>query len=421
MLFCADLSTNKTDFLINAYIGLLNSGVKSSEILVLVQNSSLKQNFINKTLEKLEVNCIEKLQVHSFFSLVYNTINDNWALIENINPFNNPAILPNLAGLEVSQFILKDILHEVPFKGYNSKKSLLHQIFRRYSLIVQNNLTDEEVEWRSRILGESFAEDAKNVLKKLLSKTLALRDFDYLRQVLVFNYVYKNSDYFKNIKYLILDDGDEITPVCFDFISYLAPQLNDVFIAFDEKGASRTGYLSADRTAVWKFEELFNQNAEKLTSENLLAKDAETLFSNITKNKTDTLENFSLQSPSKRASMIDEAIKQIKELLAKNVLPSEISIITPVIDDMLKFSLKENIHTNLMFLSGSEKLIQNRLVKAVLTILKLNSGIKLSEFDLRVVLSEFLGIPVKYCRDILENFEKNGENTENKLQLLVIP
>lgn len=417
MLFCADLSTNKTDFLINAYIGLLNSGVKSSEILVLVQNSSLKQNFINKTLEKLEVNCIEKLQVHSFFSLVYNTINDNWALIENINPFNNPAILPNLAGLEVSQFILKDILHEVPFKGYNSKKSLLHQIFRRYSLIVQNNLTDEEVEWRSRVLGESFAEDAKNVLKKLLSKTLALRDFDYLRQVLVFNYVYKNSDYFKNIKYLILDDGDEITPVCFDFISYLAPQLNDVFIAFDEKGASRTGYLSADRTAVWKFEELFNQNAEKLTSENLLAKDAETLFSNITKNKTDTLENFSLQSPSKRASMIDEAIKQIKELLAKNVLPSEISIITPVIDDMLKFSLKENIHTNLMFLSGSEKLIQNRLVKAVLTILKLNSGIKLSEFDLRVVLSEFLGIPVKYCRDILENFEKNGELAEHEFKL----
>lgn len=417
MLISGDLSTNKTDFLINAYLELLNSGVKSSEILVLVQNSSLKQNFINKTLEKLEVTCIEKLHVHSFFSLVYNTINDNWALIENINPFNNPTILPNLAGLEVSQFILKDILHEVPFKGYNSKKSLLHQIFRRYSLIVQNNLTDEEVEWRSRILGESFAEDAKVVLKKLLSKTLALRDFDYLRQVLVFNYVYKNSDYFKNIKYLILDDGDEITPVCFDFISYLAPQLKDVFIAFDEKGASRAGYLSADRTAVWKFEELFKQKAQILKSINILSNDAEILFSNITECKNETLENFSLHSPSKRASMIDEAIKQIKELLAKNVKPYEISIITPVIDDMLKFSLKENIHTNLMFLSGSEKLIQNRLVKAVLTILKLNSGIKLKEFDLRVVLSDFLGIPVKYCRNILEKFEINGEFPEHEFKL----
>ena len=396
MLISGDLSTNKTDFLINAYSDLLNSGVKSSEILVLVQNSNLKQNFINKTLEKLEINCIEKLQVHSFFSLVYNTINDNWALIENVNPFNNSVILPNLAGLEVSQFILKDILKEIPFKGYNSKKSLLHQIFRRYSLIVQNNLTDEEVEWRSRVLGESFADDAKAALKKLLSNTLALRDFDYLRQTLVFNYVYKNSDYFKNIKYLILDDGDEITPVCFDFISYLAPQLQDVFVAFDEKGASRAGYLSADRTAVWKFEDLFKQKAEKLTSENPLSKDAEILFSNITENKNEVLEHFSLQSPSKRASMVDSAIKKIKELISKNVLPCEISIVTPVIDDMLKFSLKENINTNLMFLSGNEKLIQNRLVKSILTILKLNSKMPVNSFDLRVVLSEFLGIPIKY-------------------------
>ena len=409
MLISGDISTNKTDLLIRNYAKLLNSGINSSEILVLVQNSNLKQNFINKTLELLDIDYIEKLNVHSFFSLVYNTINDNWAFVENINPFNNPTILPNMAGLEVSQFLLKDILKEIPFKGYNSKKSLLHQIFRRYSLIVQNNLTDEEVEWRSRVLGESFADDAQKALKKLLSKTLSLRDFDYLRQTLVFNYIYKNTDYFKKIKYLILDDGDEITPVCFDFIKYLAPQLKDVFIAFDEKGASRSGYLSADKTAVWKFEELFKQKAEKINSDNKLSNDAAMLFSNITEGNTNTLENFSFKSPSKRAAMIDSAIFKIKELLSKNTKPSDISIITPIVDDMLKFSLKENLHTGLIFLSGSEKLIQNRLVKSVLTILKIHSGIKISEFELRIVLSEFLGIPVKYCKDILENFETTSE------------
>ena len=409
MLISGDISTNKTDLLVKSYAELLNSGINSSSILVLVQNSNLKQNFINKTLELLNVNSIEKLNVHSFFSLVYNTISDNWAFVENINPFDNPTILPNMAGLEVSQFILKDILKEIPFKGYNSKKSLLHQIFRRYSLIVQNNLTDEEVEWRSRVLGESFAEDAKKTLKKLLSKTLALRDFDYLRQTLVFNYIYKNTDYFKKIEYLIVDDGDEITPVCFDFIKNLAPQLKDVFIAFDEKGASRSGDLSADKTAVWKFEELFEQKSEKLKSQNKLLSDAEILFSNITEEKTNTLENFSLQSPSKRASMIENAISTVKNLLSKNVKPSDIAIVTPIVDEMLKFSLKENLNNNLLFLSGSEKLVQNRLVKSVLTILKLNSSMKVSEFELRVVLSEFLGIPIKYCKDILENFEMNSE------------
>ena len=177
MIIEGTISSEKTNILISKYAELLNSGIT--------------------------------------------TVSDNWAFLENRNTFDNPVILPNLAGLEISQFILKDILKEIPFKGYNSKKSLLHQLFRRYSLIVQNNLSESEIEERSKILGETFADDARIALKKLLAKTLALRDFDYLRQTLVFNFICKNTDYFGKIKYLILDDGDEITPVCFDFISYL--------------------------------------------------------------------------------------------------------------------------------------------------------------------------------------------------------
>ena len=112
--------------LIEQYSKLLNSGVLASEILVIVQNSKLKNKFVESTLNQLTVQAVEKLEVHSFFSLVYNTIIDNWAVLENVNSFPNSEVLPNLAGLEVSQFILKDIIKEVKFKGYNSKKSLLH-------------------------------------------------------------------------------------------------------------------------------------------------------------------------------------------------------------------------------------------------------------------------------------------------------
>lgn len=416
MLLEGSVASKKTDMLVEKYAKLLNTGVPASEILVLVQNSQAKNKFVENTLNLLEIPAVEKLEVHSFFSLVYNTIIDNWAVLENINPYPGAEILPNLAGLEVSQFILKDIIKEVQFKGYNSKKSLLHQLFRRYSLIVQNNLSDEDVEWRSRVLGESFADDAKIALKKLLAKTLALRDFDYLRQGLVFNYIYKNTKYFKNIKYLILDDGDEITPACFDFIKYLTPQLKEAAIAFDKKGASRTGYLSADRTAVWEFEKLFNEPVISLDSSSKLKFDAENLFKNVTEEKCEILENFSLQSPSKRAKMIDLAVNQINALLKAKVKPSEILIVTPVIDDMLKFSLKQSIknHTNLLFLSGSEKLIQNPLVLSVLTIIKLNCGMreKLTSFDLRIILSNFLEIPVKYCREILDEFDRSKELIE---------
>ncbi len=409
LLVEADLSSNKTDFLIQKYAQLLNSGIDASEILVLVLNSSLKDKFIEKILPLLTINSFEKLQVHSFNSLVYNAITDNWASIEQSNPFNNPTVLPNLAGLEVSQFLLRDILKKVEFKGYNSKKSLLHQIFRRYSLIVQNNLSDKDVEERSKILKEGFAADIKLTLKKFLSKTLFYRQMDYLRQILVFNYLYKNTNCFEKIKYLILDDGDEITPVCFEFIKYLAPQLTDYFIVYDKKGGSRCGYLSADRMSVWEFENVFtNSTSEVLESCGL--QDAEKLFLNVLNNEQNILENFKSFSLSKRASMVDFVIEEINSLLDRNVKPCEISIVTPVIDDMLKFSLREKLRkfVKTKYLSGNEKLIQNRLVLSVINILKLNSELKnnLSEFDIRSILTGFLGIPLKYCREILVNFTK---------------
>lgn len=395
MLLQGTISGEKTQKLVENYAKLLNSGVDSSKILVILQNSSRKNKFIEQTLEKLTVDVVEKLQVYSFFGLVYNTISDNWAQIENKIPDDkHTKILPNLTGLEISQFIMRDVISDIKFEGYNSKKSLLHQLFRRYSLIVQNNLSDEEVFWRSNdVLKESFAPDAKIALDEFKKKTLEARALDYLRQSLIFNYIYQKTDYFSKIEYLIVDDGDEITPICFDFIKHLAPQLKDVFIAYDPEGSSRQGYLSADKSAGAKFEALFEGKTLNESSNTSLAiKPA-------------------LFTYSKRAQMLDVGIEEIKKLIQNGVKPSEISIVTPIIDDMLKFCLKESLGNiaNLVFLSGSEKIIQNPIVHASITILKLcDTDLKndVDVFDVRAILN-FLQIPLKHCREILENFEKD--------------
>lgn len=415
MLLQGPISSEKTEQLVENYAKLLISGVDSSKILVILQNSNKKNEFIQKTLDKLTINIIEKLQVYSFFGLVYNTISDNWADIENKIPDEiNTKIIPNLTGLEVSQFIMKEIISNIKFEGYNSKKSLLHQLFRRYSLIVQNNLSDNDVRWRSKeVLRESFAPDAKIALDEFKKKTLEARGLDYLRQCLIFNYVYKQTDYFSTIEYLIVDDADEITPICLDFIKFLTPKLKDIFIAYDKFGASRLGYLSADKKTVFEFENLFNQKAVELFAKTKLKEDASTVFDNVIEQKNTKLKNFSLLSLSKRAQMLDSGINEIKNLIKKGINPSEIAVITPIIDDMLRFCLKEGIQgkTNILFLSGSEKLVQNPIVLASLTILKLcDANLKkdLSEFDLRSVL-DFLQIPLKHCKSILENFEQYKE------------
>lgn len=415
MLLQGDISSEKTEKLVESYVKLLNSGVDSSKILVLLQNSSKKNHFIKETLDKLTINVVEKLQIYSFFGLVYNTISDNWVQIENKIPDEiNTKIIPNLTGLEISQFIMKEIISNIKFEGYNSKKSLLHQLFRRYSLIVQNNLDDKAVQWRSEeVLKESFAIDAKHALDEFKKKTLDARALDYLRQSLIFNYLYKTTDYFSKIEYLIVDDGDEMTPICLDFIKYLKPQLKDIFIAYDEMGASRSGYLSADKLAGFKFEELFNQVSSKLMNRSPLFDDASNIFKNVIEQGNTKLNRFSLFSLSKRAQMLDSGLEEIKRLIDNGVKPSEIAIVTPIIDDMLKFSIKNGINSgvNKLFLSGSEKTIQNPIVLVSLIILKLcepELKTDLSEFDIRAIF-DFLQIPLKHCKEILENFEKTRE------------
>lgn len=412
----------RTNILVDKYVSLISEGVKPSEILVFVQNSTVKKQVSDLIFNKLNFDAIEKLNIHSFFSIVYNTLIDNWCFIENSIPSDKHFILPNLVGLEVSQFLLKNILKQVEVKGYNSKKSLLHQIFRRYSLIVQNHLTNEDVKERSKILKESFADDAELIIKKLLSSTLKTRSLDYLRQTLIFNHVYQHTDYFKNIKYLLVDDADEMTPVCFDFIAYLKPQLKDWLICFDSLGSSRCGYLSADTSIECKLVHLFG---EKVQSGKDTFTQGEIIFSNILENKHERLENFTLTSLSKRAEILDYTIEKIQNLFKKNVKPKDIAIITPLQDNMLKFTLEENLKSicNLLFLSGSEKLIDNPLVKASLNILKLMLDIEIAESDLRVILSDYLGIPLKYCKEIFEGYNNNRilpeiniENYDEKYQ-----
>ena len=411
MLFDSYKTQTKNNLLVDKYVGLIDSGVNPSDVLVLVQNSTLKKKFISEVLDKVKVDSIEELNIHSFFSVVYNTLVNNWCFIENSIPSERACILPNLVGLEVSQLILKDILKEVEVKGYNSKKSLLHQIFRRYALIIQNKLSNEQVKGRSEILKEPFGEDAELIIKKLMSKTLKYRSLDYLRQTLIFNYVYEHTDYFKNIKYLLVDDADEMTPVCFEFIKHLKPQLKDWFICFDSLGSSRCGYLSADTSIEYKLKTLFNEEitvdtAGQLSSE--AAKNGEYIFENVLNGAKKPLNNFSLVSLSKRAEILDFAIEKIENLFKHGIKPSEISIITPVQDSMLKFSLQENLKTcNLMFLSGSEKLIDNPFVKASLNIIKLMLGLEVSEMDLRVILSDYVGIPLKYTHPILKQYKQD--------------
>ena len=394
---------NNSKIIAEKYVEWLNLGILPSKILVLSFNSTSKKNILKNILNLTKNKTLSDTKIYTTRGLIYNTILDNWSFLEHKIHSQNSSIIPKLSGMEISQYLLKQIIKYEGVKGYNSKKSLLHQIFRRFSLIVNNNLSQDELKFRSNILKEAYAIDASNIIQKYKAKTIELRAFDYIRQAQIFDYIFKNTDYFKDIKYLILEDADEATPLLFDFLEKLSFQLKDYFILTDKNGGSRCGYLCAERNSSDKLEQIFNEKIHDIDEdENILS-----LKKNIYNNEKNVLNKIKKYSLSKRLDMLEYAIKEINDLILSGVKPEDISVITPVQDKMLKHTLETSLKNTVpLFLTGNDKLSENILVKSVLTILKLILGEVVDEYEIRIILSKYFEIPVKYCKSIIENYIK---------------
>lgn len=402
MLIEGSIKSNKTEILWKRYVNLINEGISPDNILVLCLNSYKKKNFIEKVQEAINAPISGAYNIHTFYGLCYNAILDNWPIIENSIKKEGSVILPNLCGLQLSQMFLSKSMSGERFCDYFSKTNLLHQLFKRMQLTVLNGLSDTQVAQKSKILGESFFDDASLVYDDFRKLTLEYRSFDYLRQLSILPFIVKNSDYFSKIQYLLVDDADEITYSEFNFIKSIKSQLKDWIIAYDEDGASRCGYLSAYKTAVFEFEEVFGEKPTKLYVQDLWQKNADDVYRNILNQRKSILSDFKIKSSVKRLDMLDLASENIGKLLECQAKPSDILIVTPVVDDMLKQSLFTAFpNINFQILSGSEKLCDNILLRNIFTIYKLTefcSDIKIDIQDLRILFHECLGISLKYSK-----------------------
>ena len=401
MLIQGSAKTDRTWRLVKEYTNLLKRGVPADRILVLLQNSFKKSVFINTLKQQPDINHFENPQIHTFFGLAYNTIMNMWPKIQQEITTGKDVVVPNLTGLEISQFFFKRAIKEVGFRDYNSKINLIHQLFRRYSLIVNNALSETQVKEKSAILGESFAPDAARAIELYKKNTLEYRAFDYIRQAAIFNHVYKTTDCFKNIDYLIIDDADEITRLEFEFVEFLKPRLKQVFIGYDRYGSSRLGFLNADINTVENIENLFSK--EEIV--------------NLDDIKETSFDVVHCDFP-RRLEMLNKAAWHIAELIKNGVLPEDISIVTPVIDTTLKFTLSEvfkPLNISVSYFSGSEKLSETPLVKYTLTLLNLSLEREVDALAVRDVLNGMLKIPVKYCLPVVAHFKQTGMVKEFEL------
>lgn len=411
MLLNASINSNKTDLLVGEYVNLLQQGVSSDEIIFLALNATKKEKIISKITNQSPLISSEKIKVQTFYGLAHKTIGDFSVVLQGL--LKTPDTKPiNLIGLELSQYLFKKVTEQEKFAGYNSKKSLLHQLFRRNSLIIQNDLSGEEVDARSKVLKEAFSQDAKNALKKFSQIANQHLAFDYLKQLSIFNYLYKNHDCFSKVKYLFVDDADEITPLEFEFVKYLKPQLKEAFVSCDEFGCSRYGFLAGDVKTSEKLFGLFDEKPVLVESDSPLKFEAEAIFSAILSGSEMKSKNLSNEAFNLRYEMIENATKKIKELVEHGVAVDDIAIVTPVFDSLLKASLSQFFDKERFayeFLSGQEKLIEDPLVKAYIATLKISLDVKLGLSELKNLLMCFSRLPLKYLSSVINGYNQSLE------------
>ncbi len=413
MLIQGYYGKERTHILVEKYLELVNKGVNPSNILFLVLNSYKKFQLLEelkKTSGKISEN---NLKIYTPAGLCYNALSDNWDYILKIAGKNNNE-KPNLCGLEVSQFIFKQCIKEADFSDYISKVNLLHQLFRRYSLIVQNDLGVKEITEKSKILKESFYKDAQKAIDNYKMKTIELNSFDYLRQMAVLPLIYKNTNYFKNFEYLFVDDSDELSYLMWEFIDNLMPYLKDYYITYDIKGSSRCGYLCAYKSGINEFKKKYISKEIIVKQSDKYSDTADIIYNNLKNGKKTSLKDISLCQKSTRFEMADEVIKDINKLIDSGVKPCDIAVITPLIDDVLINTLKEKaVNINFQILSGSEKLSDCADIKHIISILKAVNGIKLKDYEIKNVLINLLRIPLKNYKLQNNNFDEiKFENNE---------
>lgn len=398
MLLYGNNTSNKTEILIENYAKLLNSGVCSDEILVIVQNSKLKEEFIEKTKKLLTINSLTKFHIYSYFGLCYNFIQEYYPLLEEKINNGKCEIFPNLCGLEASRHIFKNAIDKIVFKGYNSKTNLLHQLLRRQSLITLNDLSDDEINEKTKILKESFMGDIKSAINLYRQKTLEYRAFDYLRQVQLFNYIYKNIE--NKFKYVFIDDADEITPSLFNYLNFIKKDIKEFFIAYDPKGTTRKGYLCGSEN---NFEQFLCENPIILENK----KDYDFIYENAINEKPIELANYSEKDFIKADEMIEDIIKEINLLLEKNVKPDEILLIIPENNEFLKLYL-EKINSEINYVTGSEKIEENKTVSGLISLMELiieNENYRISPYKLRGLLGLILKTDLNSMVKIVQEFE----------------
>ena len=374
ILIEGDTKSGKTTLLKKKYIQMINDGIDSNKILVLIANRMEAIKFKeNLTLEYSGEN-----RIYSYFGFVQHELNKFWPVIlKKSKKIHKLNIVPTFMTFEASQCLMgktveyyrkQGFLGELNISNEEISKKLLSNILDA-SL---NNLVYTKIGDRLKSFGEvsrdQLYDQMNAIIDKYMEKTLENGTFDYGTSIYLYNnFLLKDEFYLDNFKnntdHLLVDSGEIGSIAEVDFIDKIKKSLKGLIITLNTDGpygihSYSRGYL--EKTIIDSEYKRVKLDSKKPETHNFLNRLEEKFYSSET---IEGLPNLHLDIENEYKSINNKkVIKKVLELLDDSVSPVDISVIVPQNDLVLEFALEKISHERgfkYMNIGRNERILDN--------------------------------------------------------------
>ena len=194
--------------------------------------------------------------------------------------------------------------------------------------------------------------------------------------------------------------------IFWQFIDYIMPQLKDYIIAYDKNGSSRCGYLCAYKSGIDDFKKKYKPEEKILLDCSHYSALAENLFNSIQNSKKTDIKEINYTNYVNRLEMLDCVFNHVQNLISSGASPEEISIITPVYDDLIhKYINRTNTNLNFNIISGSEKLSDVKGIKHIISVLKLANNLEINDYEIKSLFIDLMKTAYRKCINLIKDLK----------------
>ncbi|MGQ9814076.1 MAG: UvrD-helicase domain-containing protein, partial [Candidatus Roseilinea sp.] len=395
--------TGKTSRLIERLVSLLEQNVRPDRVLVLVPQQS-QAGVFRAALARVQGAHRPRGEpdIHTIYSLARQHVSLFFPLIAPVAGFGNPAQQPVVINVEAVQYIV-DRLVQPRLEDFADLKlprpHLVRQIIDNMNKAAVCGFPLDQIAER---LGAAWTGDSQRLVsyRRAQDVALAFRRFCLARSLLDFSLLMElfarhllpaqsYQDYIAaRYRYVLADNLEENPPVTHDFLRLLLRTCDSALLAEDDPGGYRL-FLGADVASAHSL----RQHCDVIDLDQVfVAPPAVVSFGLALMAELD--EEGRRNSSARSASgvslppalgdspgaarywteMVDWVVERIRRLVNGGALPSDIAVLAPFVEDVLRFELEERLRADgigVWSVRPSRPLYDHPLVRALVALARL--------------------------------------------------